>query len=300
MKTYLSILVGLILVPVFAFATGDAVFSGGNLSVGGYTLTLNGTVDSVTANTDSFDVTITAGQSLRVTSTDLRKLVVDPMTYVKVDRSCDSSESSINISTTNDSGSFTITVTPSATYTCSSDGGGGVVSSGGGGGGSSSGGGGGGGSTVTASTQSSAQVTPSTTTSIPAETLTAPAISSAFNKDLGKGSRSDDVKRLQQLLASDKSIYPDGTVSGYFGPLTVKAVTQFQLKYGVIKSSKETGAGRLGPKTRAKVSEIFGGTSVSSSVSSDDAKKAAMQAQITQLQSQINALLLQLQKTKSQ
>ncbi|TSC96818.1 MAG: hypothetical protein Athens071426_146 [Parcubacteria group bacterium Athens0714_26] len=297
MKTYLSILVGLILVPVLAFAANDAVFSGGNLSVGGYTLTLNGTVDSVTANTDSFDATLTAGQSLRVTSTDLRKLVVDPMTYVKVDRSCNSSESTITISTTNDSGSFTITVTPSATYTCSSDGGGGVVSSGGGGGG-----GGGGGSTVAAPAKSSTQVTPSTTTSIPAKTLTAPAISSAFNKDLGKGSRSDDVKRLQQLLASDKSIYPEGTVSGYFGPLTVKAITQFQLKYGVIKSSEETGAGRLGPKTRAKVSEVFG-VSTSSSVSStasDDAKKAVMQTQILQLQSQINALLLQLQKAKSQ
>ena len=52
---------------------------------------------------------------------------------------------------------------------------------------------------------------------------------------LKKGSRGDDVKRLQQAL----KLYPDGV----FGPLTEEAVKQFQTKYGLVAD------GVVGPHT---------------------------------------------------
>ncbi|MBU6431609.1 peptidoglycan-binding protein, partial [Patescibacteria group bacterium] len=66
----------------------------------------------------------------------------------------------------------------------------------------------------------------------------------------------NQVSTLQQWLSQDKDIYPDAIVSGYFGPLTEKAVEKFQDKYGIVKSGEE-GYGIVGPKTRAKMSEVF-------------------------------------------
>lgn len=77
------------------------------------------------------------------------------------------------------------------------------------------------------------------------------AVSPVFNSDLQKGARNDDVKRLQELLAKDSSIYPDGTTSGFYGTLTEQAVKKFQAKYGLPQ------AGRVGPATRAKLQEVF-------------------------------------------
>src|SRR3989344_3619659 len=73
----------------------------------------------------------------------------------------------------------------------------------------------------------------------------------SFANDLALGMKGDDVLRLQALLASDKEIYPEGTVSGYFGNLTAQAVKRFQTKY------KLPSIGRVGPATRAKLAEIF-------------------------------------------
>ncbi|MFH1956809.1 MAG: carboxypeptidase regulatory-like domain-containing protein, partial [Patescibacteria group bacterium] len=52
--------------------------------------------------------------------------------------------------------------------------------------------------------------------------------SPVFNSTLRYGMTSDDVKRLQELLASDSEIYPEGIISGWFGQLTRKAVMAFQ------------------------------------------------------------------------
>ena len=38
------------------------------------------------------------------------------------------------------------------------------------------------------------------------------------------GARGADVTSLQQLLAADASVYPEGLVTGYFGSLTRAAV----------------------------------------------------------------------------
>lgn len=62
------------------------------------------------------------------------------------------------------------------------------------------------------------------------------------------------VKRLQTILAKDKTIYPEGLVTGYFGPATKKAVQALQKKHDIISSGtpETTGYGAVGPKT-AKV-----------------------------------------------
>lgn len=63
-------------------------------------------------------------------------------------------------------------------------------------------------------------------------------------------SKGDDVKKLQKILAQDKSVYPEGLITGYFGPMTLSAVKKFQVKYGIAKPGDD-GYGHVGPKTRA-------------------------------------------------
>ena len=95
-------------------------------------------------------------------------------------------------------------------------------------------------------------VSTTTTPAIPVE-----ATNALFSVNLGFGMQSSDVYRLQQLLAMDSNIYPEGIVSGYFGPKTLEAVKRFQIKYGIVSSDSEAGYGSVGPKTRAKLQEIF-------------------------------------------
>jgi len=82
--------------------------------------------------------------------------------------------------------------------------------------------------------------------------------SAIFTKPLSFGMTSNDVSRLQILLAIKSEIYPEGLITGYFGQLTKKAVQKFQLEYGVVISKSDSGLGFVGPKTRTKLQEIFG------------------------------------------
>jgi PKD repeat protein len=72
---------------------------------------------------------------------------------------------------------------------------------------------------------------------------------------LKRGSTGDDVTRLQQYLALDPSVYPEGTVSGYFGALTERAVQRWQSKYNIVSSGSPstTGWGQVGPRTAAAI-----------------------------------------------
>ena len=90
------------------------------------------------------------------------------------------------------------------------------------------------------------------------------SVSTAFTKVLRFNETNDDIKRLQTILASDKTIYPEGITSGYFGNLTRSAIQRFQAKYGIVSggSPETTGYGAFGPKTRAKVQEIFSSVSL--------------------------------------
>jgi peptidoglycan hydrolase-like protein with peptidoglycan-binding domain len=81
--------------------------------------------------------------------------------------------------------------------------------------------------------------------------------SSAFaftiiNQQLDLGERNADVTSLQEFLASDSSVYTQGLVTGFFGPLTKSAVMNFQAKYGISQ------AGRVGPQTLAKINSMIG------------------------------------------
>lgn len=53
------------------------------------------------------------------------------------------------------------------------------------------------------------------------------------------------VLRLQQILARYPDIYPEASITGYFGPATEKAVKRFQKK-NVLEQTGSTGV-----KTRA-------------------------------------------------
>ena len=75
------------------------------------------------------------------------------------------------------------------------------------------------------------------------------------NRTLMIGMRGEDVRCLQTLLSRDSSIYPEKIVSGYFGPLTQKAVERYQSKIGIVfaGSATTTGFGAVGAKTRIAI-----------------------------------------------
>lgn len=77
-----------------------------------------------------------------------------------------------------------------------------------------------------------------------------------IGRSLKLGSAGDDVTRLQQFLARDRSIYPEATVSGYYGALTAAAVQRWQAKFNIVSSGSAdaTGYGVVGPRTAAAIS----------------------------------------------
>ncbi len=101
----------------------------------------------------------------------------------------------------------------------------------------------------TAEKETSGTATETAVVKTPAKTVV------SFMRKLKKGSSGNDVKKLQEILSADKEVYPEGDISGYFGPATKKAVGKFQEKYG-LAGPKDAGYGELGPKTRAKLSEV--------------------------------------------
>jgi len=68
---------------------------------------------------------------------------------------------------------------------------------------------------------------------------------------LKPGMTSEEVKRLQEILATDPEIYPEGHITGYFGKLTEKAVKKLQNKFCLNQ------VGLVGPKTLAKINELL-------------------------------------------
>ncbi len=78
-----------------------------------------------------------------------------------------------------------------------------------------------------------------------------------FTKPLKVGTTDTEVSQLQTFLSKDPSVYPEGTVSGWFGPATLRAVGRFQVKYGIARAG-EAGYGSVGPATRAKLNSLIG------------------------------------------
>ncbi|MBI4134780.1 MAG: peptidoglycan-binding protein [Candidatus Sungbacteria bacterium] len=72
-----------------------------------------------------------------------------------------------------------------------------------------------------------------------------------FSRNLFLGTRGDDVKALQEFLARDALLYPEGIISGYFGALTKRAVVRFQEREKIMPA-----AGFVGEKTRARLNAL--------------------------------------------
>lgn len=71
-----------------------------------------------------------------------------------------------------------------------------------------------------------------------------------FSRALAQGSTGDDVKQLQEFLKNFTGAYPDGLVTGYYGPLTATAVKKFQEQNGI------ESVGVVGPKTQEKLNVL--------------------------------------------
>ncbi|HEY4525269.1 MAG TPA: peptidoglycan-binding protein [Candidatus Paceibacterota bacterium] len=71
--------------------------------------------------------------------------------------------------------------------------------------------------------------------------------------DLDDAVTHGEVSSLQRFLAQNYSIYPEGRVTGYFGPATERAVQRWQAQNGVVSGGTpdSTGFGFVGPRTRA-------------------------------------------------
>ncbi len=107
-----------------------------------------------------------------------------------------------------------------------------------------------------------AEVTPTVSTESVAAATTTPATGSilaahpvTFNTFLHLGSRGAQVSALQSFFKQDSSLYPEGLVTGYFGPLTLSIVERFQERYNIAKPGDD-GYGLVGPLTRAKLNSM--------------------------------------------
>ena len=232
----LGIYAGLFGIPFVAFAA--TVELGITAPVGGKNYTVSGSMTSIVLSDADIQVTLNAGENITVESPDKSKLTFPdaPTTFTET---CGASTYSVRIEKSSGAAQ-TFTMTPTAT-TC-----GAATGSGGGGTGTTGGGGGGGGGAPTYESTP----TPSPA-KVPAPTP-APAPAFGIISDLDFGMQSNEVAQLQAYLASDSSLYPEGLITGYFGPATQRAVKRFQAKYGLPQ------VGRVGPLTRAKLAEIFG------------------------------------------
>lgn len=248
--TAIGVSAGLVLFPVVSLAA--TVTASITAPMGGRSYTVTGEVTSMTLSNSELQVTLGNTETLTVTSPGNTKLVFDKATVPPYTETCSATSYSVTF-THNTTTAKTITISPSET-TCV------VGATGGGGSGSGSGGGGGGGgggssvSPLTSTTPTPAPTPGALPAAMPAAPSTQAAVSPfGITSDLSLGSKSNEVSQLQAYLAGDEEVYPEGKITGYFGVLTKAAVQRFQKKYGL------PAVGRVGPLTRAKLAEVFGG-----------------------------------------
>lgn len=72
-----------------------------------------------------------------------------------------------------------------------------------------------------------------------------------ITSQLDYGQRGYNVTNLQEFIAANPSIYPEGLVTGYFGGLTKSAIMRFQAMFGFDQ------VGRVGPVTLAKINDMI-------------------------------------------
>ncbi len=93
------------------------------------------------------------------------------------------------------------------------------------------------------------------------EKLGVPGPTVELTKDLSFGDREYEVEVLQTWLKQDASVYPQGLVTGYYGPLTRQAVTNFQEKHAseiLAPQGRIKGTGEVKQYTRVKLNELYG------------------------------------------
>ncbi|MEK7652809.1 MAG: peptidoglycan-binding domain-containing protein [Patescibacteria group bacterium] len=328
MKTYLTILLALLFLPVFVFAANNAILNTDViLTLGSENVTVSGgnaTIDSIIIDgTSAFSLTLSEGQSIQVTSSGRRLITATEVGSIRLlSMGCGDSSSIYKIENPTGGVTATTTVTVPSTGTCS----GGGSLTGGSGGSGGSGGGGGGSYTYVPPTSTTTTVPKTTTTTTTATTgattRTGSSVSSGaiFTKVIKVGASSSEIKILQQFLNSD----PDtkiaesgagapGKETNYFGLLTTKAIQKFQKKYGIVSSGTPTttGYGSLGPKTRTKLNELMGASSSSSPTTTTTTTqttpttpttvtKAGLQTQLQALQAQLQKMLAELKAKQTQ
>lgn len=93
---------------------------------------------------------------------------------------------------------------------------------------------------------------------------TPPPNAPLFTRDLSKDCTGPDVKLLQRMLNTDPNttitsigLGSPGEETESFGILTEKALQRFQIKHKLAVAG-DAGFGIVGPKTRAKLQELFG------------------------------------------
>lgn len=69
-----------------------------------------------------------------------------------------------------------------------------------------------------------------------------------INITMQEGKSGEDVRLLQAHLAK-KGFFPADKINGNYGPLTAEAVARYQVRRGLLASTKEKGAGTIGPVT---------------------------------------------------
>lgn len=91
---------------------------------------------------------------------------------------------------------------------------------------------------------------------------------------LRQGMSGDEVKLLQTLLASDTDVYPEGLITGTFGPLTTKAVAKFQKKHGLDQ------VGFVGPRTLEQLNKDLENNPLDREDGDNDGKKERLCAKV--------------------
>ncbi len=295
--------------PLAGFAAYNDVTltTDAKITAGGATLdvtTSSAVLESIIVNASNFVVTLVSSgtglSSIRVSSPNRYKLnhSVSPTSAYVVADECNTGASVVEFKALSGI-NINVTVTPDTTLTCS----------GSGSGSGSTGGGGGGGSTPPPATPSAVPPVPPVVVPpvIPPPFVAQPsavalAVSPVFNRTLQFGMVGEDVKRLQELLNSDPETLvavsdagSPGNETDFFGNLSRRAVGKFQLKYSVIASEEDNGYGIVGPRTRAKLAEVFGGQIGPAPIPEfQTAAVAILQAELRQLLEQL-AILLQAQ-----
>ncbi len=97
--------------------------------------------------------------------------------------------------------------------------------------------------------QSSASITSTVSSDLTISKM--PRLCGILNRNIGQGVSGDDVRGLQEFLASEGVFSVSAT--GYFGPATARALAQWQAKEGV------QSVGSVGPLTRERIKMRCGG-----------------------------------------